>query len=203
MNLMHSSPVLSEIEKYVTNLLNIKELQKRPFHNFNHTLHVVHKCDELATYYKVSIADREVLLTAAWFHDTGYLLGNMNHEEESTHIASEFLNRTNANPKFIERVHALILATKLPAKPNTLLQEILCDADLHHLASKDYLQWSNRLRQEVQLLTGNSIDEIAWLKENISFFKSHRYFTEYAIAFWENQKQLNLQDMIEWSVKST
>lgn len=192
---MHSSPVLSEVEKYVMNLLNAGELQKRPFHNFNHTLNVVQKCDELATYYKVSLADREALLTAAWFHDAGYLYGNSNHEEESTKIASDFLESINTNLEFIVQVNTLILATKLPATPTTLLQEILCDADLHHLASKDYLQWSNRLRQEVQQLSGNSIDEITWRKENISFFKAHRYFTDYAITFWENQKQLNLQAM--------
>ncbi len=199
---MRSSPVLSEVEKHVKNLLNADELKKRPFHNFNHTLHVVQKCDELATYYEVSTEDSEALLTAAWFHDTGYLYGNINHEEGSVKIASSFLNSINADLEFIKQVHALILATKLPAKPITLLQKILCDADLHHLASEDYLQWSNRLRKEGQLISGNSIDGVAWIMENISFFRGHHYFTEYAITFWENQKQMNLQEMIDRSVKS-
>ncbi len=193
---MHASPVLSEVEKHVKNLLNTEELRKRPFHNFNHTLHVVQKCDELATYYKVSAEDKTSLLTAAWFHDTGYLFGNINHEDVSTKIASDLLNNINANTEYIMQVQALILATKLPAKPTNLLQEILCDADLHHLASEDYQQWSNRLRQEMELMTGNSIDATTWTRENISFFEGHRYFTGYAITFWEAQKQLNLQVLI-------
>ncbi len=192
---MRSPKVLAAVEKYVKKLLNAEELQARPFHNFNHTFHVVQKCDELAAHYKVSVEDRKALLTAAWFHDTGYLYGNINHEEESTKIASNFLNGINATPEFIMQVHALILATKLPAKPANLLQEMLCDADLHHLASENYQQWSNRLRQEIQLLNGNSIDEPTWVGENISFFNEHHYFTEYAITFWKNQKQRNLQAM--------
>jgi len=193
---MHASPVLSEVEKHVKNLLNTDELKKRSFHNFNHTRHVVQKCDELATYYEVSAGDSEALLTAAWFHDTGYVYGNINHEEGSVKIASSFLNSINADQEFIKQVHALIMATKLPSKPVTPLQKILCDADLHHLASEDYLQWSNRLCQEVELMTGNSIDATTWSRENISFFKGHRYFTEYAITLWEAQKQLNLQALI-------
>ncbi len=172
-------------------------MQGRPFHNFNHTFHVVQKCDELAIYYSLSELDKEALLTAAWLHDTGYLHGSINHEEWSAKIASGFLNDLNVNPEFVMRVHALILATKLPANPTTLLQKILCDADLHHLASEDYLQWSNRLWQEIQIQSGISIGETAWIRENISFFKRHHYFTEYAIAFWESRKQINLQAMME------
>lgn len=196
---MNPSFLLSEVEKHVRDLLSIQE--KRPFHNFNHTQHVVQKCDELATYYKVSEEDKEALLTAAWFHDTGYLYGRINHEDAGIKIASDFLNSVNANPEFINKVNELILVTKLPSKPVTLLQKIVCDADLHHLASSEYLDWSNRLRLEVQL-SGNFIDEHTWTKENISFFKGHYYFTEYAITFWESQKQRNLQALNDFLTTS-
>ena len=145
---------------------------------------------------KYSMRRLSILFTAAWFHDSGYVHGHINHEEESTKIASRFLNDLNVNPKFVIQIHALILATKLPATPANPLQEMLCDADMHHLGSKDYLKWSNQLYTEIQVQKGTPIDEVAWIKENISFFKTHHYFTEYAITYWENQKQLNLQALI-------
>jgi predicted metal-dependent HD superfamily phosphohydrolase len=197
---MASSQLLIQVEKYIKDLLSI-ELQGRPYHNFNHTAQVAKKCDELASYYGLSELDREALLTAAWFHDTGYLHGGMNHEEESTKIALNFLNELNISVEFIMKVNTLILATKLPARPTTFLQEILCDADLYHLASADYSKWSDRLRQEIQIQRGSPIAEKAWIQENITFYKTHHYFTEYANTFWESQKQLNFQTLIELSVR--
>lgn len=196
---MFTTPLLTRVEKYVKALLTVKALHGRPFHNFNHTFHVVQKCDELATYYRLEKGDREALLTAAWFHDTGYLHGNINHEEYSAKFSSAFLKDLNAPPVFIARVNELILTTKLPAKPTTLLQEILCDADLHHLASKDHLGWSTRLCQEIEIQHGSPIDEMSWIKEDIIFYKTHHYFTEYAITFWESQKHRNLQTLIDLS----
>ncbi len=193
---MPSSELLEQVEKHIKNLLSAEILQGRPFHNFDHTFHVVQKCDELATHYNLSLEDREILLTAAWFHDIGYIRGNINHEEDGAKIASAFLNDRNLPSEFIDKVAALIHATKLPAKPGTLLEKMLCDADLHHLASEDYFHWSDRLYKEIQMQSATHIGKTTWIKENISFFKAHHYFTEYAIGLWDAQKQLNLQALI-------
>lgn len=188
---MYSSDFISEVEKYVKLLLKENLRKEMVFHNIDHTVNVVEQCRILGSHYKLSGTDKTVLLTAAWFHDTGYCNGNISHEEQSVKIAFDFLNGWHVTPLYLSIVENLIMTTKLPAKPLTLLEEILCDADMHHLGSPDYGTWCLLLKKELEFLRGTKILASEWAKQNKSFFISHHYFTEIAKTLWENQKQEN------------
>ncbi len=192
---MSSSEFLIHIEKYVRDILSGEEIKKRAFHSINHTIEVVMKCEELASYYNVSPADSTALIAAAWFHDTGYLNGSANHEIESAKIALNFLKSFLLNSDYLKSIEDLILATTLPSKPVTLLEEIICDADLHHLGSIDYKKWSLLLRQELERFNGITFLNSEWARQNISFFETHHYFTPHAQKLWSKQKQQNLSQL--------
>ena len=194
--------LLVHIENYVRALLNAEPVSQRPFHNLKHTEQVVQKCEELASFYDITKRDKEVLITAAWFHDTGYRHVRINHEEESIKIAFAFLKKFKVTSELLLNVKKLILGTKLPTNPTSLLQEILCDADQAHLASTDYMQWASLLCQELRKHDGLDIDDQDWNIQNISFFQSHHYFTEFAKTRWENQKQKNLRALMELCEKT-
>ena len=165
-------PILSRLEK---------ELDPRlGYHNLSHTIDVVKQAEVIAK--NEGINDKHELLllkTAAAFHDSGFLLVYRGHEEKSCEIASEDLKNVFSEAD-IKKICGMIMATKIPQSPNTLLEQIICDADLDYLGRKDFEPISRHLYKE--FLTFKIIPEdCIWDHIQINFFKSHHYFTKTAI----------------------
>ena len=59
-------------ESYVFHVFKDKLSPDYIYHNFNHTLTVVNAVKELCKKEDVEGSEKEMLLVAAWFHDTGY-----------------------------------------------------------------------------------------------------------------------------------
>jgi hypothetical protein len=93
-----------------------------------------------------------------------------------------------------------IAATEMPQSPQSHLAEIMCDADLYHLASDNYAEKAELLRKEVSLMTGEKISKRKWLYGNKLFYEKHCYFTEYGKTVLEPRKQANLKE-IEMSIE--
>jgi predicted metal-dependent HD superfamily phosphohydrolase len=199
---MHSSESTIKIENYVSALLRDRTPSILRFHNLKHTAHVVQKCRELALEYSIPENDKFILETAAWFHDTGYIYGRTEHEAQSVKIAFNYLKEFNLSADFQFRLKNLILATKPVIEPATLLEEILCDADLQHLGSEDYLTWSMLLKEELELQNNVHLTDLQWNRENIAFFRKHQYYTSKARSLWDDQKQKNLALMLRMEESS-
>jgi len=137
------------------------------------------------------------LLAAAWFHDVGFSQGDLDHELYSANLAVAFLSTHGIDKYILSMVSQLILATKLPARPDSLPQQILCDCDLHHLGFHNYPTWSSRLKTEVERQKGIHFSDESWTSENIQFFESHHFFTDFARARWGIQKEKNLSQLRE------
>jgi predicted metal-dependent HD superfamily phosphohydrolase len=159
------------------------------FHNLRHTRQVVKACEEMAHHYQLNDDDQLSLLIAAWFHDTGYSSGFLNHEKNSIDIAKEFLVQQHTEEAIINKVSGCIAATKMPQQPTSQLEEIICDADLFHLGTETVDELSKALRQENILTKGLRISKTEWARKNIYFMEQHRYFTDYCREKLEPVKQ--------------
>jgi predicted metal-dependent HD superfamily phosphohydrolase len=191
-------PLLKEAEQYVRNLFSSKTSKYLAFHNLKHTMDVVGYCETIATSYQLNATDRLELLLAAWFHDTGYLNGTpKEHEEQSQKIATSFLQQKNVDQQVIDAVNAAILATRMPQAPSNLIEQILCDADLYHLGTDDFVEKNKLLRQEVSGNYDHEISKREWRQINIEFLQRHRYFTEFAKEKLEPIKRKHLLRLIE------
>ncbi|MBL0739795.1 HD domain-containing protein [Chryseolinea lacunae] len=193
----YDSELLNRVEAYVKELLNTKLPPTRVFHTLPHTVNVVRACCSLIAHYATSQANGEALLTAAWFHDTGYTETGVKHEEEGVKIALRFLRDFNLPQEFYLKIEGLIIATKLSASPKSLLEEMLCDADLSHLGSEEYEMWSLRLKQEFERQLNKVITLENWNQQNIFFFKNHAYYTTYAQQQWGPVKENNLMMLLK------
>ncbi len=71
------------------------------YHNADHTLDVIQSAGKIAIEEDLDKADTGLLLTAALFHDTGFLKGRQNHEEASCEIARRFLPEYKYRPEEI------------------------------------------------------------------------------------------------------
>jgi uncharacterized protein len=131
------------------------------------------------------------LLTAACYHDIGYIFQFNDHETRGVQIAAEVLPRFGYSPEQVDLVSSLIMATQWPVHPRTLLEEIIIDADLDSLGREDFLTTSLNLREELAALTGTTFTDGEWYRHQLQFLQAHRYFTASATALRGPTKQRN------------
>ncbi len=180
------------LKEYVFDLFKNSLSHEAVYHNFSHTLQVVEASEEIAIAEKVSGNDLEILLIAAWFHDTGYVKGYEKHEEESKKIAKKYLTEEKFSENKIQRVLDVIDATVMPQTPKNKLDKIICDADLFHLGLDNYSKKANLMRSEMERLCDKFFTDIEWMQENDTFLSLHTYYTNYAFEKLSEQKTLNL-----------
>ena len=83
--------LIEQAQDFVYKLLKDKLSDSFIYHNFNHTSDVVKAVKILSEKEKCTDEEIEILTVAAWFHDTGYIYGFENHEDNSVTVAAEFL----------------------------------------------------------------------------------------------------------------
>jgi uncharacterized protein len=168
------------------------------YHNITHTLDVLEQAEVLAKAEKVTDKhDLLLLKTAAVFHDSGFLFVYKNHEEKGCEIASESL-RSVFSEDDIKKICGMIMATKIPQSPNTLLEQIICDADLDYLGRNDFEPISKNLHKEF-IIFKIIPEDVIWDHIQIKFFESHHYFTDTSISKRNEQKLKHLNILKERS----
>jgi len=162
------------------------------YHNVKHTVDVVTEVELIG--WGEGCSDEEILLlkTAGLFHDAGHTIAYDNHEFYSTEIAREMLPKYNYSDEQIEKICAIIMATKLPPRPTNLLENIICDSDLDYLGRSDFIPVSNTLYEELKAQNKmGSLND--WNKIQVKFISGHQYFTETARSLREVNKQLQIE----------
>ena len=188
---MLENDFFKNINSFVFDLLKNELTPKAIYHNYNHTVSVVEAANEIALSENISSDDLEILLIAAWFHDTGFIKDISNHEEESKKIANNYLSEKGFEDSKINQVLSCIDATKMPQKPTSIIENIICDADLFHLGTENFDEKANLLRAEWEQLCDKNLTDIEWFEENNKFFAEHKFFTNYTFNKLNNQKSSN------------
>jgi len=165
------------------------------YHNYEHTLYVQEKAIEIAKFEKCTEKEIELLNAAALWHDTGYINTYKNHEEESCSLAKKYLPEYGFTQQETDRICGMIMATKVPQLPGNKLEEIVADADLEYLGTAAAAIKSEDLFLELQSLNP-SLTKKAWDQIQISFLRSHHYFTAYCKANREPVKDHYLKELI-------
>ncbi|UCS92477.1 HD domain-containing protein [Echinicola marina] len=191
--------LLHKVASYVKALYEDSNQKLFKYHNLEHTIDVVKACEEISSHHSLSKEEKLVLLIAAWFHDVGCWARSKleNHESEGAKIAKTFLLENGMGEEFVEKVQSCIYSTQMPQKPSVLIEKILCDADLSHLARDDYYQRSLKLREELMELKLLNLDLDSWLRSNLIFLNKHQYKTEYCQQKCQIGKQKNINTLIE------
>lgn len=162
------------------------------YHSISHTIDVFISARKIAILEGISEADLELLLVAALFHDTGFLVKADGHEEISCQFAQEHLLAIGFNKNQIELICGMIMATKIPQKPQNKLEEIIADADLDYLGRDDFFAIGDQLFNELQ--ARKVVDKVFdWDQIQIKFLESHQYFTMTSRNSRAAQKENHLQ----------
>jgi len=166
------------MKSFVIGLLQNRISSLYYYHNYEHTLYVIDKAIEIAHGENCTPREIELITTAALWHDTGYIRTYADHEEESCVLAKEYLPGYGYSEEDIEKICGIIMATKIPQTPKNKLEEIVADADLEYLATDDAGPKADLLFKELRHLNPLLTIE-KWNQTQISFLRSHHFFTPY------------------------
>ena len=188
------SGIIEKTESFATNLLTNELNSEYLYHNLTHTRRVVKSTKEIIDSLTLEPKEIEVLILAAWLHDTGYIKGSKDHEEKSCAIAKDFLEKQGYNADSIKEVLDIIMATKRYHKPKTIKEQIIRDADASHFGQKSYMETCELLRSELSLLGIAEYTPKEWLNANIQMLKEEHHFnTDYAKENWQPGKNKNIK----------
>ncbi|WP_229253922.1 Pycsar system effector family protein [Dyadobacter sp. NIV53] len=173
-----------------------KEISQLLYHNLVHTESVVAHAAQIADHYHLDERDSFIVGAAAWFHDTGYYDGDApGHEQRGADMAARFLTEDGIKDDVILEIRGCILATVVPQKPQNILQQIVCDADLFHFGTKEFPERNKLMRKESEQRLGQKIDKSKWRKSTIELLESHIFQTDYCIELLSAQKAKNLEKL--------
>jgi uncharacterized protein len=162
------------------------------YHHIDHVRDVYNSAKLLGEAENIPDDDMKLLLTAAWYHDSGFLACYKGHEKESCRIARATLPDYGYSESQIDKICVLIMATRLPQSPKNLLEKILADADLDYLGRDDFFTIAHKLYLEYSCL-GFIIDENEWDHHQVNFIKNHHYFTKSDNNLRQAKKEANLE----------
>ena len=183
-------------EAYILNRLRTGLPVQRSYHSFDHTLDVFRTASRIAAAEGVAGEDLELLKAAALFHDSGFLVSDIEHERFSCGITREALPGFGYSPKQVERICVMIMATKIPQDPHNALSRILCDADLDYLGRPDFFSIGATLFEEMKHY-GVLRTEREWNELQVRFLRKHHYFTQYSKSLREPVKLVHLDQVID------
>lgn len=184
--------LIEEISRYVEKLFRTHSPDFL-YHDLQHTIDVVSIVNNIADNSGINTGDKELLLIAAWFHDTGYPDDIPYHEERSAEIAGEYLNKINYPASRTDIIKSLILSTKMPQNPKTRLEKIICDADIAYIGKDDFISRTDRLRKEWEQTINKTYNDSDWLKKNINFIESNSFHTDFAKRKFGDTRKKNLR----------
>jgi uncharacterized protein len=161
------------------------------YHNIDHTLDVVEQSERIARVEGIH-AERDLFLlkVAALYHDTGFLHTYVGHELKSCEKFMQECGGTELSDYEKGIICGLIMATRIPQEPLTLMEQIICDADLDYLGRDDFFSTGAKLKEEFLYykVVANDPD---WDRLQLNFLKNHTYHTEASRRQREPKKQEN------------
>ena len=185
--------MISEIEKFVSDLLKNETPEDYTYHTLAHTQDVVKNAVFIGTKEKLTEEEMNILRLAAWFHDVGYLKKYKGHEETSAEMAVKFLERHGVEEYIRTAVAENIRGTAFPQSPESRVAKVLCDADFMHLGQENYFEQAEKLRQEQNNAGIRKLKKAEFDYESIRLFEEHHWYTAFCRNNLEKTKQKNLE----------
>ena len=190
---MDYNTIYKNAEAHVSSLFQKSQDQKLVYHNLEHTQRVVNYTKEIASHYNLIENDMLILMIAAWFHDTGYLVGEAaGHEQKSVQLMRDFMKDYTNDEELLKCIEDCILVTRLNMQPVNLLQQILVDADTYNLGTKEFNITNDQVYKEY--LTHNPyVSRLEWNKRTLKFLEHHKYYTTYCKELLTERKKKNIR----------
>jgi uncharacterized protein len=186
---------IGKLKKYLSKKFNEGIRSELTYHTWEHVLGVLDVCNQYARRYNITGREAHLLRTAALIHDIGFLWTYTDHENEGVAFTSRELPEWGYTKKEIEIIDGMIFATQIPQNPKTLMEQIICDADLDYLGTDQFYTIGETLFEELKAMKVIKTRE-DWDRLQIKFLSGHAYHTPFAKKYREPVKQKYLKILI-------
>ena len=187
-----TTELLRETALYVQEYNNNHFSEQYSFHNYNRTVNIVRNCDALGVRMNLDKQNLKILHLTGWFLELGYSRDFNNYQEHSVQLAREYFKTLGPEDDILEQMEEAILSTRVPQQPVSVIAQIICDAGMYHLASKDTVANAEVLRAEYAAIVQKEFTDEEWINENIKMISDHFYFTAAAKELFQKRKDKNL-----------
>lgn len=194
---------LRAIKALVSDKMKKELSDKLSYHGLHHTIDVYDVCNKYIRRLKLNERDAMLLRVSALVHDVGIIWSYFGHEEESVRFSEEYLPNYGFTNEDLKVIKGLILCTKIPQSPKTMLEKIICDADLDYLGRNDVYKISKTLHDEFMAYHIVQ-DEESWDRLQIKFLTEHKYHTDFAKKYRAPKKQIYVESILKkwnWSLE--
>ena len=165
-----------EAKKYIIERLENELKPNLYYHGIHHTLDVYEASIRIAELEGLSQEEKIIVNTAALYHDSGFIYQYEHNEEVAVKLVELVLPKFGYNEEQIETIGEIILTTRIKARPQTLLQRVMSDADYDYLGRNDVEKIATTLHQEL-FEQDFKFTEEEWNKVQIKFLEKHFYYT--------------------------
>jgi len=193
---IYSSIHYRKAEKYIVKRLKKELPENLHYHDLRHTTDVCAAVERIALLEGIEGDDIFLLKTAALYHDAGFVHQYKDNEDIGAGLAQKVLPRFGYTQDQINIIKGLIKATKVPQKPKTHLQQIICDADLDYLGGDEFHAIADKLKRELMERKIISSDK-QWDELQVKFLEAHTYFTKTAIKMRRANKLVRITEVKE------
>jgi len=174
-------------KKYILTRLENELKPNLYYHGIHHTIDVYEASIKIAELENLSQEEKIIINTAALFHDAGFIYQYENNEELAVTLTKEILPKFKYNEKQVNAIGNIILTTRITARPQTLLEKIMCDADYDYLGRDDFFKIAETLYKELHEYDHKfSLEE--WNEIQVKFLKKHQYYTESSLTLRRPKK---------------
>ncbi|WP_276134689.1 HD domain-containing protein [Polluticoccus soli] len=190
----------NEVKTFILDKLTQELPAHLTYHSVGHIRDVYDSAGYLAKEEGVRGEDLQLLLTAALFHDSGFLISQKEHEKLSCEVCKQYLPGFGYTREQIEKICGMVIATRIPQQPQNLLEQIICDADLDYLGRDDFFPIGDQLFSELKTFKVINTEH-EWNRLQVDFLEKHHYFTATALQLRKHKKEENLM-LVREKVKS-
>ncbi len=182
---------------YILRKLRMELPRNLYYHGLHHTWDVYNAAKRLAIHEEIAESDTKILLTAALFHDTGFLTTYHANEPYAVELIENVLPGFGYTQDQIKIIGNIIMSTQISIEPETELEYIMCDADHDYFGRSDYHMIAESLARELAEY-GTTMTDLEWVERQIEFLETkHRFYTETAIEWRLEWKKRNIRELKE------
>lgn len=147
------------------------------YHSYRHTETVEEAVEKYGELEKLSDHELFLVRTAALFHDSGFLFRYEDNEELGVELLYHYGPRFGYQSKDLKTIEKIILSTGYGAVPSTIMEAVMCDADLDYLGRADYHVTAAKLFDEMALY-GKNFSNQKRIEVQIEYLENHHeYYT--------------------------
>lgn len=188
------SNILSAASQQVLNTSNQQYDTRFLYHSYERTVGIVTMAEEIAAESSISDTSLEIVLLAAWFHETGYFVDVTEAIPKSMDSARDFLSKEGYPKDKLQKVLACINATGDTVNPITIEEQILNDSIAAYTCGENFELHRPLLRLEWELMQNRHLTSFEWQQLQMQTLLQARFYTPYGKLNYAPQVATNIQN---------